>query len=119
MTIGEIAEKTNLPQSTLRYYEKKGLIKVARDQSGRRDYEEGDIEWIKFIRRLKETGMLLKDIREYSQLRYCGTGTMPRRLEILQEHRKYVVEQQRKWDEYLRNLDDKILFYRESIETDR
>lgn len=40
MTIGEIAEKTNLQESTLRYYEKKGLIKVARDENGRRNYEE-------------------------------------------------------------------------------
>lgn len=115
MTIGEIAKKTGLPESTLRYYEKKGLIKVARDSGGRRDYEEGDIEWIKFIRRLKETGMLLKDIKEYSELRYCGNSTMSRRLQILKAHREYVVEQQRKWDEYLQNLEDKILFYRESI----
>lgn len=66
MTIGEISEKTNLPESTLRYYEKKGLIRVSRDKNGRRNYEESDIEWIKFIRRLKETGMLLKDIQLYS-----------------------------------------------------
>ena len=52
MTIGEISEKTNLPESTLRYYEKKGLIRVSRDKNGRRNYEESDIEWIKFIRRL-------------------------------------------------------------------
>lgn len=32
MTIGEISEKTNLPESTLRYYEKKGLIRVSRDK---------------------------------------------------------------------------------------
>ena len=51
MLIGEISEKTNLPESTLRYYEKKGLIKVARDSGGRREYKENDIEWIKFIRR--------------------------------------------------------------------
>lgn len=116
MTIGEIAERTSLPESTLRYYEKKELIKVARDSGGRRDYEESDIEWIKFIRRLKETGMLLKDIKQYSELRYLGKSTMPERLEILQEHRKYVLEQQRKWKEYLQNLDDKILFYQQSIE---
>ena len=54
MLIGEISEKTNLPESTLRYYEKKGLIKVARDSGGRRVYEENDIEWIKFIRRLRD-----------------------------------------------------------------
>uniref|UniRef100_UPI0012902455 MerR family transcriptional regulator n=1 Tax=Streptococcus suis TaxID=1307 RepID=UPI0012902455 len=55
MKIGEIANKTNLPASTLRYYEKKGLLKVDRDKNGRRYYKESDIEWIKFIRRLKET----------------------------------------------------------------
>ncbi|MDE7271481.1 MAG: MerR family transcriptional regulator [Lachnospiraceae bacterium] len=115
MTIGEVAEKTNLPESTLRYYEKKGLIKVARDCCGRRDYEEGDIEWIKFIRRLKETGMLLADIRQYSELRYQGRSTMPKRLEILRRHRKYVLGQQEKWQEYLQNLDDKIAFYQKSI----
>lgn len=116
MTIGEIAKKTNLPESTLRYYEKKRLIKVTRDNSGRRDYAESDIEWIKFIRRLKETGMLLKDIKQYSELRYRGNSTMPERLEILQEHREYVLEQQAKWKEYLQNLDDKIVYYQQSIE---
>ena len=115
MLIGEISEKTNLPESTLRYYEKKGLIKVARDSGGRREYEENDIEWIKFIRRLKETGMHLRDIQKYSELRYCGKSTMPQRMKILEAHRKYVLEQQQKWNEYLQNLDDKIEFYRQAI----
>lgn len=115
MTIGEIAKQTDLPESTLRYYEKKELIKVARDKNGRRDYEESDIAWIKFIRRLKETGMLLKDIQKYSKLRYEGNGTMSERLEMLQVHREYVVEQQRKWEEYLENLDNKIAFYEDTI----
>ena len=115
MKIGEIAHKTNLPASTLRYYEKKGLLKVDRDKNGRRYYKESDIEWIKFIRRLKETGMLIKDIQHYSELRYVGSITMPERLQILQLHRNYVLEQQLKWTEYLQNLDDKIEFYQQSI----
>lgn len=115
MKIGEIANKTNLPASTLRYYEKKGLLKVDRDKNGRRYYKESDIEWIKFIRRLKETGMLIKDIQHYSELRYVGSITMPERLQILQLHRNYVLEQQLKWTEYLQNLDDKIDFYQQSI----
>lgn len=115
MKIGEIANKTNLPSSTLRYYEKKGLLKVDRDKNGRRYYKESDIEWIKFIRRLKETGMLIKDIQHYSELRYVGSITMPERLQILQLHRNYVLEQQLKWTEYLQNLDDKIEFYQQSI----
>lgn len=119
MTIGEIAKETNLPESTLRYYEKKGLLKVARNSSGRREYEESDIAWIKFIRRLKETGMLLRDIQKYSDLRYCGKSTMPERLEILEAHRKYVLERQLKWNEYLQNLDDKIAFYKQSIHNEK
>jgi transcriptional regulator, merR family len=115
MKIGEIANKTNLLASTLRYYEKKGLLKVDRDKNGRRYYKESDIEWIKFIRRLKETGMLIKDIQHYSELRYVGSITMPERLQILQLHRNYVLEQQLKWTEYLQNLDDKIEFYQQSI----
>lgn len=92
MTIGEMAERTDLPESILRYYEKKGLLRVARDGAGRRNYEESDVEWVKFIRRLNENGMLLKDIRLYSELRYRGGSTMPKRLEILEEHREYVLE---------------------------
>ena len=115
MTIGEIAEKTKLSESTLRYYEKKGLIRVLRDKNGRRDYEENDVEWIKFLQRLKETGMLLKDIQRYSELRYIGMSTMQERMEILQSHREYVLEQQQKWEEYLQNLDAKISFYKDAM----
>ena len=68
-----------------------------------------------FIKRLKDTGMLLKDIKEYSRLQYKGNTTMPKRLEMLEKHREYVLEQQKKWAEYLSNLDDKIVFYRDSI----
>lgn len=115
MTIGEMSKKTNLPESTLRYYEKKKLLIIERDSNGRRVYSESDIEWIKFIRRLKETGMILKDIQHYSELRYLGQKTMPERLEMLQIHRKYVLDQQLKWNEYLQNLDSKIDFYQKSI----
>lgn len=115
MLIGEISQQTNLPESTLRYYEKKKLIRVLRDKNGRRDYVQSDVEWIKFIRRLKETGMLLKDIQFYSELRYKGDSTMPERLKILQLHRNYVLEQQQKWNEYLQNLDEKITHYEQSI----
>lgn len=38
MTIGEMSKRTNLPESTLRYYEKKKLLAVERDKHGRRVY---------------------------------------------------------------------------------
>ncbi len=41
---------------------------------------------------------------------------MPERLQMLEKHREYVLEQQKKWAEYLRNLDDEIVFYKHSID---
>lgn len=114
MTIGEISKATNISEYTLRYYEKKGLIRVKRDSVGRRIYEESDIEWVKFIQRLKDTGMLLKDIKKYSNLRYGGDVTMPERLSMLKKHRKYVLEQQ-KSGKSIKNLDNKITYYENSI----
>ena len=115
MTIGKLAKETNISEYTLRYYEQKGLIRVNRDGAGRRCYEEGDIEWVKFLRKLKDTGMTLKNIERYAQLRYQGAVTMPQRLQMLLEHRSYVLEQQSKWAEYLNNLDDKIDYYKISM----
>lgn len=116
MRIGEMAKAAGISEYTLRYYEGKGLLRVKRDAGGRRDYEEGDVEWIRFIKRLKDTGMLLRDIKEYARLRYEGDSTMPERLQMLEKHRGYVLEQQKKWAEYLDNLEGKIAFYRQSID---
>lgn len=115
MTIGEFSAATGISAYTLRYYEKKGLLRVNRDSARRRDYHADDIEWVRFIRRLKDTGMLLRDIRHYSDLRYQGDGTMKERMELLIRHRRAVVEEQKKWEEYLNNLDEKINIYRERI----
>ena len=115
MTIGEISKAVNISTYTLRYYETKGLIHVDRDHNGRRCYAEKDIEWIRFIQKLKDTGMLLKDIKQYTKLRYEGNATMPERLSMLQIHRKYIVDQQKKWACYLEHLDQKIAFYEENI----
>ncbi len=41
---------------------------------------------------------------------------MPERLQMLEKHREYVLEQQKKWSGYLDNLDAKIVFYKHSIE---
>ncbi len=115
MLISKFSKAAGISAYTLRYYEKKGLIRVNRDSAGRRDYNEDDIEWARFIKRLKDTGMLLRDIRHYSDLRYEGDSTMEERMALLLRHREAVVEQQKKWDGYLKNLDEKIHIYQKRI----
>lgn len=117
MTIGTLSEKTGISAYTLRYYEKKGLIKVSRDIAGRRIYDESDVEWIRFIQRLKDTGMLLRDISLYSKLRYQGDSTLEERMKILEEHRQYVLAEQEKWENNRIHLDEKIQIYRKLIKS--
>lgn len=115
MKISQISKETNIPASTIRYYENKGLIKIKRDKNNIRIFDESDIEWIKFIERLKSTGMPLKDIREYSKLRYLGECTTKERMDILLKHRSHVLNEQKKWKEYLNNLDNKIKIYKDIL----
>ncbi|UQS81912.1 MerR family transcriptional regulator [Bombilactobacillus folatiphilus] len=84
-TIGEISQKEHLSIDTLRFYEKEGLIIPARDSNNRRVYDDKDIVWIEFLKRLKKTGMKISDMREYANLRYQGDETIPLRLSLLQD----------------------------------
>ena len=88
MNIKKFSEVTGLCAHTLRYYEKRELlVNVRRNSRGHRDYSEKDVEWVHFIKRLKATGMPLKEIQAFSMLRNQGEETIEKRLEILEEHR--------------------------------
>ncbi|GFZ33243.1 transcriptional regulator [Clostridium zeae] len=115
MTIGEFSELTGISCSALRYYEDKGLIQVERDFGNRRIYSDKDVEWVKFLKRLKDTGMSLKEMKHYSDLRYEGDSTISERLEILQNHEIYVDEQRKLWEEYSENLKSKIQWYKKQL----
>lgn len=115
MTIGEFSKVTGMSSSALRYYEEKGLLRVERDAGNRRIYAEQDVEWVKFLMRLKHTGMSLKDMKRYSDLRYEGDATIKERLQILQAHEVYVSEKRRLWAEYAKNLSAKIEWYKKQL----
>ncbi len=68
-SIGEFSEVTGLGIHTLRYYEHEGLIAPMRNSSNRRRYSDRDIAWIDFIKRLKATGMPIKEIKVVGQIK--------------------------------------------------
>ena len=114
--IGQFSKLTGLTGPTLRYYEQEGLLSVQRDAAGRRIYTEQDVEWLHFIKRLKETGMPIREIRRYAQLRYQGNRTMQERLAMLEEHHQNVLAEQQKLAENLRKLEEKLAFYRQALQ---
>lgn len=57
-TIKEVSEMTGLSISTLRYYDKMGLLPLLeRKQSGYRNFTDGDIEMLKIIDSFKKAGL--------------------------------------------------------------
>lgn len=100
---------------TLRYYEKEGLLSPDRDAAGRRRYTDRDIDWTAFIRRLKDTGMPLKEIKRYAVLRVAGDETLCQRLELLERHQEWLSGRIRELKVHENKLQEKIAFYQERI----
>lgn len=114
-SIGEFSKLTDLGIHTLRYYEQEKLIIPERNSSNRRRYSDKDIVWIDFIKRLKDTGMPIKQIRLYAELRARGDSTLEERMELLIRHREVLNGEIGKLQAHMDKLDEKIAFYRETI----
>lgn len=69
LTIGEIARQAGVGIETVRFYEKQGLMqKPQRTEANYRLYPEEEVARLRFIKRAKELGFSLKEIRELLQL---------------------------------------------------
>ena len=65
LTIGTVAKRAGVPIDTIRYYEREGLLpEPLRRASGYRSYNETAIRQLRFIRRAKDLGFTLEEIRD-------------------------------------------------------
>ncbi|QJE72792.1 Cu(I)-responsive transcriptional regulator [Aerophototrophica crusticola] len=63
MKIGTAAERSGVPAKTIRYYEEIGLIPSAgRAGNGYRDYDEQDVQALRFISRARSLGFSVKEV---------------------------------------------------------
>ena len=90
-SISEAAEILGVTTSTLRYYEKEGIIPVAdRTQGGIRRYSSENVELMVIVETLKRTGMQIKDIKTFMNLVFNGNETIPQRREIILNQRNVI-----------------------------
>ncbi len=76
MQIGELAEKGDVTVQTVRFYERQGLLpNPPRKDSGYRNYREGDLRRLLFIRQAQALGFSLPEIRDI--LRMWERGQCP------------------------------------------
>ena len=116
-TIGEMAERLNVAPSTLRYYDKEGLLPfVERSSGGIRMFKDEDMEWLRLLGCLKKAGMPLKEIRSFMDWSRQGDATISQRLELIEKQRQSVLDQQKQLEDTLLMLDYKRWYYQTAQE---
>ncbi len=116
-TVGEMAKKIGVAPSTLRYYDKEGLLPfVQRSESGIRMFKEDDMEWLSLIECLKKTGMPIKEIKKFVDWVMQGDDTIAQRLALIDQQRKTVLQQMDQLKETLVMLDYKHWYYQTAAE---
>ena len=64
LTIGEVAERTGVAPSALRFYEREGLIGSERSAGGQRQFARDVLRRVAFIRIAQRVGLSLDEIRD-------------------------------------------------------
>ncbi len=115
LTVKEASQFIGLSSHTLRYYERIGLIEpVARNAGGHRRYAQTDLEHLKFLHCLRDSGMSIQGMQRYATLASQGSATLDARLELLQSHKQEVQERIRELEDKLAIIDAKIKRFRQA-----
>jgi MerR family copper efflux transcriptional regulator len=91
MRIGELAGRSGVATTALRYYERAGLLpESARTVSGYRDYDADTLPRLAFIRAAQAIGLSVAEIRDVIGIRDGGTPPCAHVLELIERHRTEV-----------------------------
>ncbi len=116
MKISEVSERYDISPDTLRYYERVGLIPtVNRSQSGIRDYNQTDVEWVDFIKCMRSAGLPIEVLTEYVELVQQGDHTNEARKQILINQRDELVRKIEEMQKTLDLLNYKIKVYENAV----
>ena len=116
-TVKVAAERANLNPNTLRYYEKEGLLPhIERSKGGIRHYSDEDLEWLGLVCCLKNTGMSIKQIRDFVDLSLQGPETLKDRCHMLNAHKQEVEEHISRMNQHLDLVKCKIEYFTKKYE---
>ena len=111
-TVGEMARMLHVPASTLRYYDKQGLLPfVERSPGGIRVFKDSDFEWLRIIECMKKAGMSIKDIRQYLELSMQGNNTIDTRLAMFRRQQDTLRAQMQQLQDTMQVLEYKCWYY--------
>ncbi len=94
LSIGQIAERTGLSVSAIRFYEAQGLVQPTRTHSGHRRYRRSDLRRLSFVMIAQQLGFPLQEIR--ARLEGLPDGRTPTRKDWQRLSRGFRAELQRR-----------------------
>ncbi|NMC45518.1 MAG: MerR family transcriptional regulator [Chloroflexi bacterium] len=116
MKISEVSERYDITADTLRYYERVGLLpSVNRNASGIRDYDKKDIEWVGFIKCMRNAGLTIETLTEYVRLVQQGDQTIEARKELLKKQREQLLQKMVEMHKTLDLLNYKIELFENAV----
>ncbi len=111
-TVGEMAKELGVAPSTLRYYDKEGLLPfVERSGGGIRVFQDKDRAALAVIECLKRTGLSIKEIKAFMEWCQEGDATIDQRLELMERQRESVKVQIAQMEDTLALLEYKCWYY--------
>jgi MerR family transcriptional regulator, aldehyde-responsive regulator len=112
-TIAEAAELTGLPQSTLRYWERIGVVEpIDRDRSsGHRRYSQEDIQLLDTLGNLRAVGMTVLDMRRYLAGRRRGDESAGEQKALFEAHARRLADQMQVLESRRRYLELKVQYW--------
>ena len=115
-TISDVAKEFHISTSTIRWYEKQGLIPpIKRDTNGHRYYDEKDLDWFSVVICMKSTDMSIANIRKFAELNAIGDSTLQERLDMIREQKRVTLNKIQELEEYMKTIDFKIMYFEECI----
>ena len=114
-TIGQVSEMFHLPISTLRYYDKEGFFPNLVRKGNIRYFSDSELEALRIIECLKQSGLEIKDIKQFFEWVTEGSSSYTKRKELF-EHRKAAVKEEiKQLEKTLAMLEFKCWYYDTAI----
>lgn len=115
-TIGQVAKRLGVPASTIRFYDKHGLLPfVERDENGNRRFTENDMNYLDVITVLKKSGVPVDTIAEFIALCMTGDTTLEARYDYLKDTEQMLAAKIAELNQQMAFLKFKQWYYRTSI----
>ena len=114
-TIGQVSEMFGLPISTLRYYDKEGFFPNLERKGNIRHFSENELEAIHVIECLKQSGLEIKDIKQFFEWVTAGPSSYEKRKELFEMRKLMVKDEIKKLEKSLAMLEFKCWYYDTAI----